>query len=421
MDLKNVYKNMTNVDIEEQKQLWNDRGKGYYGEFLLFSELYKNVSGNCKILMNLNIPVGNGKTTEIDLLMIHETGLYVFEVKHYKGTIYGDDKGEIWTQYFRTVKNSAFKNPILQNEYHLKALKKLFPSVPVKSIIVFTNEDSDIRVENSNLDICVCNLNNLMLNINKAFESYSKRYTLEEIDKMFEEISKYSQMQEEILFDGEKMPFKEWLNPSIALLKEKKSELELEEKSIIEEKESLKKTKFLTVVINIVVAIICVIFSSYCVAVIRENYSSELAKFKQKFLHVDEIDNEYFNDLNKQVEVSEVVIEDFAENAVTFKAKISMKSDIYGIALTKSSKYIVMTESGMTYEYDVFGEHLSYWRSSNMIGKGIREYVDLANAQFLGISKNEIIYIKITDIELFKLNVSRTLVKDELEIELFKK
>lgn len=38
--------------------------------------------------MNLNIPIEDGKTTEIDLLMIHETGIYVFEIKHYKGTIY---------------------------------------------------------------------------------------------------------------------------------------------------------------------------------------------------------------------------------------------------------------------------------------------------------------------------------------------
>ena len=153
MDIKNIYKQLTNVDIEEQKRLWDERGKGYYGEYLVFCELYKKMAGNGKILMNLNIPTEKAGTTEIDLLLIHETGIYVFEIKHYKGTIYGDDKGAIWTQYFRTVKNNTFKNPILQNEYHIKAIKRLFPNIPVRSVIVFTSYECDVRVQNSNDNI----------------------------------------------------------------------------------------------------------------------------------------------------------------------------------------------------------------------------------------------------------------------------
>ena len=74
MDIKKVYNQLTDVNISEQKQFWDERGKGYYGEFLLFSKLYEIIPGCCKILMNLNIPTPNGKTTEIDLLLIHENG-----------------------------------------------------------------------------------------------------------------------------------------------------------------------------------------------------------------------------------------------------------------------------------------------------------------------------------------------------------
>lgn len=88
--MEEIYYNLTGVDIEEQKKIWDERGKGYYGEFLVLKALYKNIPGTCKILMNLQIPVSYEKTTEIDLLMIHETGLYVFEIKHLKGTIYGE-------------------------------------------------------------------------------------------------------------------------------------------------------------------------------------------------------------------------------------------------------------------------------------------------------------------------------------------
>ena len=88
-DLKSVYKELTSVDIEEQKTLWDERAKGYYGEYLLLSHLYPCIDGRSKILMNINIPINTGKSTEIDLLMIHESGLYAFEVKNYKGTIAG--------------------------------------------------------------------------------------------------------------------------------------------------------------------------------------------------------------------------------------------------------------------------------------------------------------------------------------------
>ena len=421
METKHIYKKMTNVDIDEQRLLWDDRGKGYYGEYLLFCELYKLIEGNCKLLMNLNIPVGNGKTTEIDLLMIHETGFYVFEAKHYKGTIYGDDKGEIWTQYFRTVKNSVFRNPMLQNEYHLSALKKLFPSVPVKSIIVFTNDDCDIRVDNSNVNISLCNLNNLIMNVTNSFESSTKRYTMEEIDKMFLELSKYSQMQEEILFDGEEKTFIDWLEPSINMLKEKKEELEVEKQRIINEQNNLKKTKISFVVITIIVGIICVLFSSYCVGVIKEDYNTELSKFKQNFLHVDEIDNEYIQNVNEYVEVSNVSLIDFSDNSTSFQATLTIDNKYYGISINEDSKYIVMDNSGKVYEYDVFGEHLNYNYSANLLGKGIRTSGTLASAQFFGIVKDDITYIKLTNITLFKLDINKTVVKDNLELELYKK
>ena len=421
METKHIYKKMTNVDIDEQRLLWDDRGKGYYGEYLLFCELYKLIEGNCKLLMNLNIPVGNGKTTEIDLLMIHETGFYVFEAKHYKGTIYGDDKGEIWTQYFRTVKNSVFRNPMLQNEYHLSSLKKLFPSVPVKSIIVFTNDDCDIRVDNSNVNISLCNLNNLIMNVTNSFESSTKRYTMEEIDKMFLELSKYSQMQEEILFDGEEKTFIDWLEPSINMLKEKKEELEVEKQRIINEQNDLKKTKTSFVVITIIVGIICVLFSSYCVGVIKEDYNTELSKFKQNFLHVDEIDNEYIQNVNEYVEVSNVSLIDFSDNSTSFQATLAIDNKYYGISINEDSKYIVMDNSGKVYEYDVFGEHLNYNYSANILGKGIRTSGTLASAQFFGIVKDDITYIKITNITLFKLDINKTVVKDNLELELYKK
>ena len=79
-----------------------------------------------------------------------------------------------------------------------------------------------------------------------------------------------------------------------------------------------------------------------------------------------------------------------------------------------------MTDSGKVFEYNVFGDHLPYQPIANQIGKGIREYGDLAEAQFFGISNtDDISYIKLTNVEMFKLDIRRTVVKDNLEIELY--
>lgn len=432
MDLKNTYKQMTNVDIEEQKQLWNERGKGYYGEFLVFERLYSLIKGNCKILMNLNVPVDNKKTTEIDLLMIHETGIYVFEVKHYKGTIYGDEEGNVWTQYFRTTKNSVFKNPILQNYYHVDAVKKLFPDVPVKSVIVFTNEDCDLRINLNSSDVLVTTLSNLYIDLQRYTGSMLWKYNLQNIDSMFELVYKYSSLSEYVLIDGDSKPFKNWVDPCINMLLEKKNELESERVQTVVERNRLKLFKIITSMCGVGVAIICIICSFLIVNNVKEDYeeklyraqesyNSELEKFKQNFLHVDEINNSYIKQVNDYVDVSNISIIDLKDNSVSFKATLTINNDVYGISLNENSKYIVMDNNGKVYEYNVFGKHLKYNRYANLFGKGIRTTGNLATIQFYDINKSSIDYIKLTNISLFKNDVNRMAIKDGLELELYEK
>ena len=81
-----------------------------------------------------------------------------------------------------------------------------------------------------------------------------------------------------------------------------------------------------------------------------------------------------------------------------------------------------MTNSGQVFEYDMFGEHLSYYRMHNTIGKTGYTTGELKEIQFYGISDiNEISYIKITDVQLVKMDISNTVIKSNLEIELYSK
>jgi len=115
------------------------RTPGAVGERLLYRELC-NLYGCKKIVSNCYIPKGNGDFTEIDLILLHDSGVYVFESKDYSGWIFGDEKNQYWTQTFRGGRKERFYNPIRQNNMHIKYLQRFLPSLPreyIQSVIVF--------------------------------------------------------------------------------------------------------------------------------------------------------------------------------------------------------------------------------------------------------------------------------------------
>lgn len=113
---------------------------GNYGEFLCYKELMK-ISGQKTFIHNCYVPTAEG-FTEIDLMMIHETGLYVIESKNYNGWIFGTEKQKNWTQVMPGGRNKfKFYNPIWQNAGHVKALQAHlteYTDLPVFSYIVFS-------------------------------------------------------------------------------------------------------------------------------------------------------------------------------------------------------------------------------------------------------------------------------------------
>ena len=98
--------------------------KGSYGEFLTFSYL-EELKMFKKLLVNIYVPKEDGLTTEIDLIMLSPTGIYVFESKNYSGWIFGNEKSRYWTQTLESKQKNKFYNPIWQNKGHITALKKL--------------------------------------------------------------------------------------------------------------------------------------------------------------------------------------------------------------------------------------------------------------------------------------------------------
>ena len=94
--------------VEEQK-------RGQRGEEKVYDTLEK-LDGYKAMIRNCYLPTQRGDTTEVDLVLIHESGIYVIESKNYSGWIFGSDSRREWTQTFpkgngETTKYK-FYNPI---------------------------------------------------------------------------------------------------------------------------------------------------------------------------------------------------------------------------------------------------------------------------------------------------------------------
>lgn len=136
------------------------KDKGAYGEYQIYQNLASYERDGAHFLFNCYLPWRSGETTEIDALMIHHSGIYVFESKNYGGIIAGKEADEYWTQTLpakgHSMTQNTFFNPILQNHSHISCLKELLSreareifaqtskkttkkEVPIHSVIVFSD------------------------------------------------------------------------------------------------------------------------------------------------------------------------------------------------------------------------------------------------------------------------------------------
>lgn len=122
--------------------------KGAYGEYLIYKNLLSYEHKGAKFLFNAYLPSNSKKidTTEIDVIMIYEDGICVFESKNYSGWIFGNEHQKNWTQCLKgngkkSVKEK-FYNPVWQNKAHIDALKNtgiIGENIPIYSIIAFSD------------------------------------------------------------------------------------------------------------------------------------------------------------------------------------------------------------------------------------------------------------------------------------------
>lgn len=436
--VKKIYHDMTNVNLDEQQRIWDERGKGYFGEYLVFKKLFFEINGTVKYLMNLQIPSDNGKSTEIDLIMIHETGIYVFEIKHYKGTIYGKMKDEIWTQYFKTTKNNNFKNPVFQNEYHIKSLKNIFPNVPIFSIIVFSNDECDIKVNNTSGNVMISNLASLKSDLLIYFRNFDKVFNMKQIDNIFRKLEMYSSIKDKTLTisDNGEVTFYEYIDDIknsiekfMKSYKDEKEQIYIDyEKKVKELKNNQKKLNLKWLKNSVYTMIFCILITFIYCNICRLNYEKKLNIIENKFQKVNINNLNSTQLINSIIDVSNVNLNmsSVLKNTILFSCTLTNNNNKKGILLNQNTTYVIRLDDGTVLEYDMFDERLAYNEDNNRLSgtddkvlwrhSGTLKELKIYNIENI----SQIKYIKLTNISLWELNINNNApIENGLELELY--
>ena len=120
------------------------QGAGHMGEWLTEYALARGgLPGRMRTWSNVLVPKDGAVVdeTELDVLMLHERGVFVFESKNYSGWIFGSEGQRMWTQSLNRATKERFYNPVMQNAAHVRALSKrlVVPERDFVSYIVFSD------------------------------------------------------------------------------------------------------------------------------------------------------------------------------------------------------------------------------------------------------------------------------------------
>lgn len=168
----------------------NYENPGQFGEFSTeYALTNNNLDGELIVLKNIYLPM-KGKTTEIDLLMIHEKGIFVFESKNYSGWIFGSADQLNWTQSLQNGDKNKFYNPIRQNKTHIKALADFLEKQESEfiSYIVFSERCTLKNVPESTEDVVIVRRPDMLKNLRRTLKAASTKYTHDEIQTMTDKL-----------------------------------------------------------------------------------------------------------------------------------------------------------------------------------------------------------------------------------------
>lgn len=147
------------------------------------------------------------KIVEIDIVLVHNSGIYIFEAKVKRGKIFGVPTQPYWTAQHTERKATRFYNPLRQTEAHVKHLVKRYRISPMSchSVIVFNDgaDISEIRYSTNQTTTCTYkDLPNILQHIKRNMNTPISPFILEDIYHDLSAksgVQKYRDLHKEVL------------------------------------------------------------------------------------------------------------------------------------------------------------------------------------------------------------------------------
>ena len=180
-----------------------DHGK--YGEYQTYKKLSSLEKDGAKFLFNAIIPREDGRTSEIDVIMLSQKGVFVFESKNYSGWIFGDESQKMWTQSIpqgqgRKSRKERFYNPVMQNRGHIKYLTSFIKrEIPTFSVIVFSERCELKKITLHSSDIPVIKRECLFDCVMKILAEKADALSSDDVSEIYSLLYPYTQLGEEAL------------------------------------------------------------------------------------------------------------------------------------------------------------------------------------------------------------------------------
>lgn len=168
------------------KKYYLPKIKGARGEYYV-ARILKRLNKKDYSVYNDIYLEQNGKTTQIDHLIISIYGIFVIETKYYKGWIFANESSKYWTQTLYKKKYKIF-NPVVQNWSHINFLKSISPDfkgLNYFSIIVFAGPATLKQV---NSTVPVIYKKQLLKIIRKNRDVYLTHLQVERLDSLLKQM-----------------------------------------------------------------------------------------------------------------------------------------------------------------------------------------------------------------------------------------
>ncbi len=149
---------------------------GYHGERTL-KNIIKHLRWRDHTAIFTNLPICyNRRRSELDMLVVSETGIFLIEAKNHSGTIYGSEADYTWLQkkYRKNGKISEkeIENPLRQTKRQRDILKSILRSAGldawINEIIYFANPKVKLKLDLN--EACVCGNEHELIQIINSFK-----------------------------------------------------------------------------------------------------------------------------------------------------------------------------------------------------------------------------------------------------------